>query len=159
MHNQFFPCVFAIGSSHIAHLSRSFLTQLRVKLVKGIGVGYICSFGLFKADLHLVGTKPFFYVPKCKLQLTVRLLSFYWLCVGVCLHDKSCIFFAALKQLYELYFLPVYPSARPDVCPTVRFWLCSHHRITIKFSGVIKGQGQRSKVKVRGQGHIGQNPT
>ena len=37
------------------------------------------------------------------------------------------------------------------------FWLCSHHRIIIKFSGVItkdqgnvhaKGQGQRSKVKV-----------
>ena len=37
------------------------------------------------------------------------------------------------------------------------FWLCSHHRIIMKFSGVItndqrkahaKGQGQRSKVKV-----------
>ena len=56
----------------------------------------------------------------------------------------------------------VRPSVRPSVCPSVRlsvtpFWLCSHHRIIMKFSGVItsdksdvhaKGQGQRSKVKV-----------
>ena len=43
-------------------------------------------------------------------------------------------------------------------CPSVTpFWLCSHYRIIMKFSGVItrdqgkvhaKGQGQRSKVKV-----------
>ena len=53
-------------------------------------------------------------------------------------------------------------SVRPSVCLSVRpsvtpFWLCSHHRIIMKFSGVItsdksdvhaKGQGQRSKVKV-----------
>ena len=49
-------------------------------------------------------------------------------------------------------------SVRPSVCPSVTpFWLCSHHRIIMKFSGVInsdksdvhaKGQGQRSKVKV-----------
>ena len=46
----------------------------------------------------------------------------------------------------------------PSVCLSVTpFWLCSHHRIITKFSGVItndrsdvhaKGQGQRSKVKV-----------
>ena len=46
----------------------------------------------------------------------------------------------------------------PSVCPSVTpFWLCSHHRIIMKFSGVITkdqgkvhaiGQGQRSKVKV-----------
>ena len=45
-----------------------------------------------------------------------------------------------------------------SVCPSVTpFWLCSHHRIIMKFSEVItsdrsdvhaKGQGQRSKVKV-----------
>ena len=45
-----------------------------------------------------------------------------------------------------------------SVCPSVTpFWLCSHHHIIMKFSGVItsdrsdvhaKGQGQRSKVKV-----------
>ena len=49
-------------------------------------------------------------------------------------------------------------SIRPSVCPSVTpFWLCSHHRIIMKFSVVItsdrsdvhsKGQGQRSKVKV-----------
>ena len=53
-------------------------------------------------------------------------------------------------------------SVRLSVCLSVRlsvtpFWLCSHHRIIMKFSGVItndqrkvhaKGQGQRSKVKV-----------
>ena len=48
----------------------------------------------------------------------------------------------------------VRPSVRPSVTP---FWLCSHHPIIMKISGVItsdksdvhaKGQGQRSKVKV-----------
>ena len=48
----------------------------------------------------------------------------------------------------------VRPSVRLSVTP---FWLCSHHRIIMKFSGVItsdksdvhaKGHGQRSKVKV-----------
>ena len=48
-----------------------------------------------------------------------------------------------------------------SVCPSVTpFWLCSHHRIIMKFSEVItkdqgkvhaKGQGQRSKVKVTTQ--------
>ena len=63
-------------------------------------------------------------------------------------------FLAATKQLNEWYF----PSVRLSVCPSVTpFWLCSHHQIIMKFSGVItndksdvhaKGQGQRSKVKV-----------
>ena len=54
--------------------------------------------------------------------------------------------------------LSVRPSVRPSVCLSVTpFWLCSHHCIIMKFSGVItsdksdvhaKGQGQRSKVKV-----------
>ena len=56
-------------------------------------------------------------------------------------------FLAATKQLYKWYF--------PSVCLSVTpFWLCSHHGIIIKFSGVItndqskvhaKGQGQRSR--------------
>ena len=75
-------------------------------------------------------------------------------------------FLAATKQLYEWYFLSVCPSVCLSVCPSVclsvclsvtPFWLCSHHRIIMKFSGVItrdqgnvhaRGQGQRSKVKV-----------
>ena len=69
------------------------------------------------------------------------------------------LFLAATKQLYKWYF----PSVRlSSVCPSVRlsvtpFSLCSHHRIIMKFSGVItndqrkvhaEGEGQRSKVKV-----------
>ena len=66
--------------------------------------------------------------------------------------DLPCL--AATKQLNEWYF----PSVCLSVCLYVtHFWLCSHHRIIMKFSGVItndrndvhaKGQGQRSKVKV-----------
>ena len=50
--------------------------------------------------------------------------------------------------------LSVRPSVRPSLTP---FWRCFHHRIIMKFSGVVindksdvhaKGQGQRSKVKV-----------
>ena len=64
------------------------------------------------------------------------------------------LFLAATKQLYKWYFPSVCPSVRPSVTP---FWLCSPHRIIMKFSGVItndkskvhaKGQDQRSKVKV-----------
>ena len=57
-----------------------------------------------------------------------------------------------------IFRLSVCLSVCPSVCPSVTpFWLCSHHRIIMKFSGVItsdrsdvhaKGQGQRSKVKV-----------
>ena len=74
-------------------------------------------------------------------------------------HTRGALYFlAATKQLYKWYF----PSVRLVVCPSVclsvtPFWLCSHHRIIMKFSGVItndqskvhaKGQGQLSKVKV-----------
>ena len=93
------------------------------------------------------------------------------------------IFLAATKQLYKWYFPSVRPSVRlpymkktrkkKQVCgaacfmaaeikfsedvrlSVTPFWLCSHHRIIMKFSGVItNGQskvhakGQRSKVKV-----------
>ena len=67
-------------------------------------------------------------------------------------------FLAATKQLYEWYFLYICPSVHPSVGPSVTpFWLCSHHCIIMKLSGVIskgqgkvhaKGQGQRWKVKV-----------
>ena len=63
-------------------------------------------------------------------------------------------FLAATKQLYDWYFLSVCLSVLLSITP---FWLCSYHRIIMKFSEVIttdqgnvhaKGQGQRSKVKV-----------
>ena len=76
--------------------------------------------------------------------------SHWWLC--------PILFLAATKQLHEWFSLSVCPSVFPSVCPSVTpFWLCSHHCIIMKFSGVItndrsdvfaKGQGQRSKVEV-----------
>ena len=60
---------------------------------------------------------------------------------------------AALQMVFSVC-LSICPSVRLSVTP---FWLCFHHRIILKFSGVItndqrkvyaKGQGQRSKVKV-----------
>ena len=66
----------------------------------------------------------------------------------------ALLFLAAIKQLYEWYFLSVCLSVRLSVTP---FWLCSHHCIIMKFSGLItndrsdvhaKGQGQSFKVKV-----------
>ena len=57
-----------------------------------------------------------------------------------------------------IFCLSVRLSVCLSVCLSVTpFWLCSHHRIIITFSGVItedqgndhaKGQGQRSKAKV-----------
>ena len=66
---------------------------------------------------------------------------------------------AATKQLLYDWFSPSFcPSVRPSVRPSVTpFSPYSHHRIIMKFSGVItndksdvhaKGQGQRSKIKV-----------
>ena len=75
-----------------------------------------------------------------------------WVCGKWRLGQRSCSvwFLAATKQLYEWFSLSVCLSVTP-------FSLCSHHRIIMKFLGVItndksdvhaKGQGQRSKVKV-----------
>ena len=64
---------------------------------------------------------------------------------------------AALQMVFSVR-LSVRLSVCPSVCLSVTpFSPCSHHRIIMKFSGVItmvksdvhaKGQGQRSKVKV-----------
>ena len=87
----------------------------------------------------------------------------FWVCfmwgtkeLSVC----NCLFScdqAALQMVFSVC-LSVCPSVCLSVCPSVTpFWLCSHHRIIMKFSGVItndqskvhaKGQDQRSKVKV-----------
>ena len=86
-----------------------------------------------------------------------------------CLLHQPIDFFSWLMDAWGKWFfscdqaaLWMVQSVRPSVCPSVRlsvtpFWLCSHHPIIMKFSGVItsdksdvhaKGQGQRSKVKV-----------
>ena len=109
----------------------------------------------------------------CRLHFKIKCHKHY---IRVCVLLQH-IFLAATKQLYECFSPSVRLSVRhtflaatkqlyewfsPSVCLSVRlsvtpFWLCSHHRIIMKFSGVItsdksdvhaKGQGQRSKVKV-----------
>ena len=87
---------------------------------------------------------------------SIRMFGFYCLSQGTV--DIRQLFLAATKQLYKWYFSSVCLSVRLSVRLSVTpFWLCSHHRIIMKFSGVItsdrsdvraKGQGQRSKVKV-----------
>ena len=84
-------------------------------------------------------------------------------CIYHCCNEyHQGLFLAATKQLYDWFSPSVCPSVRLSVCPSVRpsvtpFSPCSHHRIIMKFSGVItmvksdvhaKGQGQTSKVKV-----------
>ena len=92
---------------------------------------------------------------------SLKVPQFAWSLIIVINH---LIFLAATTQLYEWYFYlsvclsVVCPSVCLSVCLSVTpFRLCSHHRIIMKFSGVItkdqgnvhaKGQGQRSKVKV-----------
>ena len=72
-----------------------------------------------------------------------------WMVQSVCLSVCPSHIFSCDQAALQMVF---------SVCPSVTpFWLCSHHRIIMKFSGVItndqskvhaKGQGQRSKVKV-----------
>ena len=63
------------------------------------------------------------------------------------------LFLAATKQLYEWFSPFVCPSVLLSVTP---FWLCSHHRIIMKFSGGITND---RKVKVRGQRSRSQGST
>ena len=102
----------------------------------------------------ILGVWSFWLTPF--LFLVNNILAGLWLnCIS---SVEITLFLAATKQLYKWYFPSVCPSVRLSVCPSVTpFWLCSHHRIIMKFSGVItldqgkvhaKDQGQRSKVKV-----------
>ena len=75
------------------------------------------------------------------------------ICLSVCLSVRLSHLLSCDQAALWMVF-----SVRPSVCLSVTpFWLCSHHRIIMKFAGVItndrsdvhaKGQGQRSKVKV-----------
>ena len=88
----------------------------------------------------------------------LSLQEFFRASVSRSYKSGNLLFLAATKQLYDWFSPSVRPSVRLSVRPSVTpFSPCSHHRIIIKFSGVItmvksdvhaKGQGQRSKVKV-----------
>ena len=83
--------------------------------------------------------------PSSSMNGSVRLS----VCPSVCLSRLS------VRPSIRLSIRPsIRLSVRPSVTP---FWLCSHHSIIMKLSGVItngrsdvhgKGRGQRSKVKV-----------
>ena len=91
----------------------------------------------------------------CCYKLCASFHSHQWIQTRVTVRNcaqfgSKSMFLAATKQLYDWF--------SPSVCPPVTpFSPCSHHRIIMKFSGVItmvrsdvnaKGQGKRSKVKV-----------
>ena len=92
---------------------------------------FFCLF--WNPDIH-----TWTHLPEAKITDISKTFVFSWI-----------NFLAATKQLYKWYF----PSVRLSVTP---FRLCSHHRIIMKFSGVIttdqskvhaKGQGQRSRTQ------------
>ena len=101
-------------------------------------------------SVYQLGERVIFSRNVCCIQVFL----FSSVCCSRSLGPGSQLFLAATKQLYEWYF----PSVCLSVCLSVTpFSLCSHHRIIMKFSGVItsdksdvhaKGQGQRTKVKV-----------
>ena len=103
----------------------------------GIDLFYILQ---SKQDICLM-----FWCPQNTLQCCHSMFDMGW-------------FLAATKQLYDWFSPSVRLSVCLSVCPSVTpFSSCFHHRIIMKFSGVItndksdvhaKGQGQRSKVKV-----------
>ena len=113
----------------------------------------------FRLSVHLSVCGCNYVCPSVRLSVTP-----FWLCShhriilkfsGVITNDQRKVHAKGSWQLRS-------NSPKMSVCPSVRlsvtpFWLCSHHRIILKFSGVItndqrkvhaKGQGQRSKVKV-----------
>ena len=97
-------------------------------------------------------------------NLAIIFTRMHWLHLIIYLHFSGCIamhwYFHDVLSCDQaaLRTLPcVRPSLRPSVCPSVTPFSCSHHRIIMKFSGVItndrsdvhvNGQGQRSEVKV-----------
>ena len=110
--------------------------------------------------LKIVEFDPDWAFPDCNSSLNSPMAKKWCTKLEVAL--KRCpIVFSCDQAALQMVF-----SVCPSVCLSVRlsvrlsvtpFWLCSHHRIIMKFSGVIindqskvhaKGQGQRSKVKV-----------
>ena len=89
---------------------------------------------------------PQYYSYDCHTMVMIANVRWFWL---VYIHDIFSCDQAALRTVQSICL---------SVCLSVTpFSLCYHHRIVMKFSGVItieksdvhaKGQGQRSKVKV-----------
>ena len=102
--------------------------------------------------LKSVEFDPDWAFPDCNSSLNSPIVMKWCIKLEVALKRCPIVFSCDQAALWMVF------SVRPSVCLSVTpFWLCSHHRIIMKFSGVIttdqgkvylKGQGQRSKVKV-----------
>ena len=101
-----------------------------------------------RTALKIVEFDPDWAFPDCNSSLNSPVVKKWCTKLEVAL--KRCpIVFSCDQAALQMVF---------SVCLSVTpFWLCSHHRLIMKFSGVItndqskvhaKGQGQRSKVKV-----------
>ena len=145
---------FHVSSSIFLKISRCYRkSTLNVKLNKW----YLCCYPLYPGlQYTIVMTRI-----SLKKESVMQRFDEYIVLIGESYYFNVA-FLAATKQLYKWYFPSVRPSISPSVCQSVclsvtPFSPCSHHRIIMKFSGVItmvksdfhaKGQGQRSKVKV-----------
>ena len=98
--------------------------------------------------LKIVDFDPNWAFPDCNSSLNSPMAKKWCTKLEVALKRCPIVFSCDQTALWMVQ------SVRPSVTP---FWLCSHHGIIKKFSGVIasnrsdihaKGQCQRSKVKV-----------
>ena len=106
--------------------------------------------------LKIAKFDPDWAFPDCNSSLNSPMAT-KW-CTKLEVAFKRCPIVFSCDQAALWMVFSVCLSVCPSVCLSVTpFWLCSHHRIIMKFSGVItndksdvhaKGQGQRSKVKV-----------
>ena len=111
----------------------------------------LCNLVQWHFNLHIVTYRLSWLTITTYCQLKNRKQKLY----SIMKYVENSIFSCDQAALWMVFSvcLSVCLSVRLSVTP---FWLCSHHRIIMKFSGVIttdqgnvhaKGQGQRSKVK------------
>ena len=103
--------------------------------------------------LKSIESDPDWAFPDCNSSLNSPMAMKYCTKLEVTLKRCPIVFSCDQAALWMVF--SVHLSVRLSVCPSVTpFWLCSHHRIIMKFSGVItldqgkvhaKGQGQRSR--------------
>ena len=106
--------------------------------------------------LEIIEFEPNWAFPDCNWSFNTPNVTKWCTKLEVELKRRPIVFSCDQAALWMVFSVRL--SVCPSVCPSVTpFWLCSHHRIIMKFSGVItldqgkvhaKGQGQRSKVKV-----------
>ena len=136
-------------------------------------VPYCFSRSYVKCQGHTAGLDAYFFpsltvgqpsnnMDLSEIEIYMGMMMILFLAMKEVTHREEfwssiCLVFSCDQAALWMVF-SVCLSVRLSVCLSVTpFWLCSHLRIIMKFSGVItndksdvhaKGQGQRSKVKV-----------